>query len=303
MYYQVLPDEARVVHPSQARRNAFAAHHLEIRMFHVGHGECILVVFPNNNCWLVDCAKGTAMATYLRKNSGLYLDAIIPSHPHADHARGFKTILKDPLLNIANPITIYRSKDPGWSDRKKKWLIPYRRAVASWGAEYRLKDERLQEAIAPHISAQLFAGSVGRRFYISIFLQLRFYGARILFTGDSYKSYEKDLRDGFGAQYFRADVLKITHHGSEHGTDQGVLRDIRPGIAIASTGRGGGHRLENVTRNHIMAGGPRVRVFETYRNQRQQVNERDIILQTDGLPINGAGILYRVQQVAPALRD
>ena len=133
-------------------------------------------------------------------------------------------------------------------------------------------------------------------------MQLRFHGARILFTGDSEKSYEVDLRDGFGAEFFRADVLKINHHGSEHATDEGVLRDIRPGIAIASTARGSGHRLENVTRKHIMAGGPRVRIFETYRNQRQQVNEKDIILQTDGLPINGAGILYKVQQVAPALR-
>ena len=95
MYYQVLPDEAIVVYPNQARRNSFANNHLEIRMFHVGQGECILVIFPNKNCWLIDCSKGTAMATYLR-NSGLHLNTIIPTHPHADHGRGFKTILADP---------------------------------------------------------------------------------------------------------------------------------------------------------------------------------------------------------------
>ena len=120
---------------------------------------------------------------------------------------------------------------------------------------------------------------------------------------NAYKSYERDLSDRFGTEFFSADVLKITHHGSEHGTDEGVLRDILPGIAIASTGRGGGHRLEDVTREHVKAGGPRVRVFETFRDQKQQENERDIILTTDGLPINGAGILYRVRQVVPEFGD
>ena len=312
MYYQVLSDEARVVHPSQARKNAFAAHHLEIRMFHGGHGECILVVFPDNNCWLVDCGQGTGdrsnetlaanVVTYLERN-GLHLDAIIPTHPHSDHAKAFTTILADPSPNITSPLTIYRSNDPGWSASDKKWLVPYRSAAASRGVDNVLEDKRIKVSIAPDILAQLFAGSSGKRFYISIFLQLRFHGARILFTGDAYKSYERGLRDRFGTEFFRADVLKITHHGSEDGTDEGVLRDILPGIAIASTGKGGGHRLEDETRDHIKAGGPRVRVFETFRDQNQQENKRDIILTTDGLPINGAGILYRVRQVAPEVGD
>jgi competence protein ComEC len=312
MYYQVLPDEARVVHPSQARRDTLAINHLEIRMFHVGKGECILVVFPDNNCWLIECGNGTAkrsnealaenIVTYL-ENNDLHLNAIIPTHPHSDHARAFTTLLEDPSPNISNPLPIYRSNDPGWDDPERKWLSPYRKAVASRGIQHKLNDERIQKTIAPELSAQLFAGGTGRRFYISLFLQLRFNGARLLFTGDAYKSYEKNLRDEFGTEFFRADVLKITHHGSEHGTDEEVLRDIRPGIAFASTGEDAGHRLEDITRNHISSGGPRVRVFETYRDQKKQANERDIILQTDGLPFNGAGILYRVWQVAPALRN
>jgi competence protein ComEC len=317
MYYQVLPDEARVVRPGKARKKSFAAHHLEIRMFHVGHGECILVVFPNKDCWLVDCASGTGkrsneslaegVAAYLKDNA-LQLTAIIPTHPHSDHARAFTALLNNPLSNITNPLTIFRSNDPGWHDpkksekrKKKKWLVPYRVAAASFGDKIVMNDERLSEPIAARISAELFSGIEGDIFYNSLFVQLRFRGAKILFTGDAYKSYEQELRDGFGAEYFRADLLKITHHGSEGGTDEDVLRDIRPGIAIASTGDDGGHRLEDETRDHILAGGPRVRVFETYRDQKQNVNERDIIIETDGLPIVGKGILYRVRQVAPAL--
>ena len=63
------------------------------------------------------------------------------------------------------------------------------------------------------------------------------------------------------------------------------------------------HRLERITRANIRRGHPRVRVYETHRDQHQLVNERDIILSTDGLPINGAGVLYRRRLVAPAFGD
>lgn len=99
----------------------------------------------------------------------------------------------------------------------------------------------------------------------------------------------------------RSDVLKVTHHGSEGGTDEGVLADIRPGIAIASTGPGDGHRLEDVTRNHITARG--TRIFETYKDENGQVDARDLLIETDGLPVNGGGILYRVRRVPQEFAD
>lgn len=304
MYLRAVADGSQEVQPTQARRNAFEARHLEVRMFHVGHGECILIVFPNNRAWLVDAGQGThpgpnrtlanKLVVYFQSR-GLFLEAILPSHPHSDHAGAFETILANPSPRLANPLTIYRSNGRGWFATDRKWIGRYDKAVESWGDEVVLEDERLEEPIAPSIVAHLFAGSQGKKFYVSLFMQLRFHGARLLFTGDAYHSYERDLRDGFGAEFFRSDVLKVTHHGSSDGTDVGVLADIRPAIAIASTGKGGGHRLENDTRHRITARG--ARIFETYKNENGQVNERDLLIETDGLPINGGGILYRVRRV------
>lgn len=307
MYLRVVADGAQQVQPSAARQNAFAANHLEVRMFSVDHGECILIVFPGGRAWAVDAGNGTGAASNQRladdlvayiENRGLFLEAIMPSHAHSDHARAFEAILANNSPSLNNPMTLYRSNGRGWAATDRVWLVPFRQAVAWWGDEVILEDELLDEPIAPGILAHLFAGSTGRRFYISLFMQLRFHGARLLFTGDSYKRYERDLRDGFGTQFFRSDLLKITHHGSAGGTDAGVLADTRPGIAIASTGSDGGHRLEAVTRNRIAARG--ARVFETHRNGNGQVDPRDLVVETDGLPINGGGILYRVRRVAPA---
>lgn len=48
MFLRVLDDEARNARPSAARRAAFASSHLEVRMFNVGHGEAILIVFDDS---------------------------------------------------------------------------------------------------------------------------------------------------------------------------------------------------------------------------------------------------------------
>ena len=310
MFLRVVADGWQEVQPTPARQNAFDTRHLEVRMFHVGHGECILIVFPNNQAWLVDAGKGTHpspnktlaenLVTYIQ-NRGLFLEAIMPSHPHSDHAGAFETILAIDSARLANPMTVYRSNGRGWFATDRKWIPRYNQAVAWWGDEVVLEDERLEEPIAPNIVAHLFAGSTGKKFYVSLFMQLRFHGARLLFTGDAYKSYERDLRDGFGTDFFQSDVLKVTHHGSEGGTDEGVLADIRPGIAIASTGSGSKHRLEAVTRRHITARG--TRIFETHKDENGQVDARDLLIETDGLPINGGGILYRVERVPQEFAD
>ena len=46
------------------------------------------------------------------------------------------------------------------------------------------------------------------------------------------------------AEDFRADVLKVRHHGSSSGTARATVETVRPGIAIASTGDEAGHTLE-----------------------------------------------------------
>lgn len=306
MFLEVKPDGAKKPSPapSQARKNSFAADRLQVRMFHVGHGECILITFPNKHAWLVDAGKGSGNATnetlakeiveFLVKNT-LTLDAFIPTHPHSDHAKAFTTLLADPSSRLKNPLTIYRTKEPSWFHKKRKWLPPYHVAEASWGDVTIVHDELFTETPAPNVRALVFASSKGKAFYRSVFMQLRFHEARMLFTGDAYTSYEVDLRDGFGTDVFESDLLKITHHGSADGTDVNVLGDIKPGIAIASTGAGAKHRLEKVIRKRIEKRG--TRVFETF--QGANASPMDIVVETDGKKINNGGILYRVELVTP----
>ena len=111
-----------------------------------------------------------------------------------------------------------------------------------------------------------------------------------MFTGDVECSYEIDLLDRRNEADFKADVLKLTHHGNSNGTSKRLLCAVKPGIAIASTGTDSGHSLEFDVLDRLRDGGQR-KIFET-------LIKGDIILQTDGRRLDG-GVLYRVGFQSP----
>ena len=313
MFLRVLEDEARNARPNGERKAEFEHSNLEVRMFNVGDGEAVLVVFDNKTAWLFDCGcskrpprnelLGLLIVDYLEERDDLTLEAIVPSHPHIDHAGAFETILGSSSSQIASPITIYRSEDASWHSttgwRKRfRDAVNERQAQGGEVVEIALRDAHREVNISDGVSAHLFAGS-GDGPYTSVFAQLRYHNARLLFAGDAHCEYEIELLEMFGEEDFRADVLKVTHHGSSSGTARTVVEAIQPGIAIASTGDDSGHRLERDTLDRL--GGHSGRpapgahgdspVFET-------VVDGDIILRTDGTPYLG-GLLYQVEFESP----
>ena len=306
-FLRVLENRARNARPSTERRAAFAADHLEVRMFNVGRGEAILVVFPNNRAWLVDGGSTNSqnrsdlladrLLGYLGQE-GLTLDALVLSHGHIDHAGAASPLLeRQPRPSVlASPLTIYRSGD-AWSpspDGRPIWLKKLADAIDGAGQTVEvvaLRDQHRAIPISDGVEAHLFAGSSDGP-YTSILVQLRYRQARLLFTGDTHCDYEMEVLDMIGQQHFRADVLKVTHHGSSSGTAATGISAIRPGIALASTADHGGHTLEADTLARLGGRpGPDRRIYET-------VVDGDIILRTDGGEYRG-GVLYQVECERP----
>ena len=58
-----------------------------------------------------------------------------------------------------------------------------------------------------------------------------------MFTGDAEKKAEQDMLTKFPASYFRADVLKLGHHGSSNSTSDGWFFAVSPEYAVISCGR------------------------------------------------------------------
>lgn len=301
-FLKLTESKAQATNPNAARRASFAGAHLEVRMFNVGEGEAILIAFPNRRAWMVDggCGSGDKrnrqlgelLAAHLRERK-LKLEALVPTHPHKDHVGAVAALLraKPPL---ASALTIYRSVDATW-DAPAAWIADLKQEAARQPTKVKwvlLSDALRAVPLGTGVEARLFAGS-GDGPYTSVFLQLRFQQARLLFTGDAKCGYERQLLAAFGEDSFRADVLKVTHHGSSSGTARRLVSAVKPAIAIASTADDEGHRLERDTLQRLQAGGPQRRIYET-------VIDGDITLRTDGAAHAG-GVLYQVELTAPGL--
>ena len=295
-FFKVLKGASRVAHPTSARKDSFAKSHIEVRMFNVRSGEAILLVFPNKKAWVVDCGSsggqtissrngklGTALAAYLNQRN-LKLEAIIPSHAHIDHGGGLRWLLQA-APSLANKVRVYRPAD-GWTTNTN-WIRDLETELDKVAGLERvvLRDSHHVVEISEGVRAHFFAAR-GARAYTSVFLHLRYHDARLLFTGDVECDYEKKMLDLFEDADFRSDVLKVTHHGSSGGTSVALIDKVKPGMAIASTARDGGHRLEKDTLRRIGCDGDPRCTFET-------VVDGDIILLTDGHKF-GDGFLYQI---------
>jgi len=285
--------------PDSSRKASFAQSNLELRMFNVGEGECMLVVFPNERAWIVDCGSGnsrtgdnqrlgTDLGGYLLER-GLKLEALVPSHPHIDHAGGYRWLL-EAQPSVAPKVWLFRGNE-AW-DTGSTWIDELDQETAKLGffEEVALEDSERVVEIDKDTTAHLFAGANDAA-YTSIWAHIRFRESRLLLTGDVHCPYENRLLRLFGDYDFGSDLLKVTHHGSSSGTGVDFLQRVRPGLSIASTALDDGHRLEKDTLARLGGLGQPRRVFETHV-------DGDIIVRTDGHAY-GDGILFDVELETP----
>ncbi len=297
-FYEVFENGRRRASLTSQEESDFFASCLEIRMFNVGEGEAILLIPPRSrNAWLMDCGchhnkdLGEALADYLAAED-LLLKGLILSHPHLDHGGAIKTALENAPL--ARSVRYFRSDDAFFS-AEKVWLgdlTTVMRRLGSRMARPVIVRQGIRNVdLGNGVRARLFAGKPVSAGYTSIFLNLHFGDARLLFTGDVKCGYEiKLLKQRAGAE-FRADVLKVTHHGASSGTANRLVCAVKPGIAFASTAADGGHRLEGDVLGRLGGRpGPR-KVLETFV-------DGDIIIKTHGRSLNGR-VLYHVDRKRP----
>jgi competence protein ComEC len=60
---------------------------------------------------------------------------------------------------------------------------------------------------------------------------------KVMLTGDVSKKVEKFLIKKFDAGILEADILKVGHHGSKTSTSKEFLQEVKPSVAIISSGK------------------------------------------------------------------
>jgi competence protein ComEC len=220
---------------------------LEVVFFDIGQGDAIFIQTPKKHQILIDGGPASVVLEKLDKEMLFWdrsIDLIILTHPESDHLSGLLEVLK--RYKIENILWTGVIRD---TSEYQEWLrlIKEEKAkifIAQPGQKIILppSDNNFIAILSP------FENLEGKELKdsnnTSLVAKLIFGKNSFLFTGDIYKSGEKELiREYSCANSCRfakldSDVLKIAHHGSKSSTSEEFLKEVSPEIAVIPVGKG-----------------------------------------------------------------
>jgi len=205
---------------------------MEVHFIDVGNADSILIRQGAKNLLIDAGERGDVddILEYFEQHGVERLDMVIATHPHADHIGAMPEIIKHiPISKFvmsfmpeeATPTSaIYR--DMLIALDEKGVLVE----EAVLGTVYELGEARLQ------ILSPLEESNETND--MSVVTRLTFGQHAFLFTGDAGTAVEKQLmKSGYD---LKADVLKVSHHGSTTGNSAAFLKKVDPAYAVIPCG-------------------------------------------------------------------
>lgn len=216
---------------------------LELYFFNVGHGDSIAIKFPNNEWGVIDCTlcdgqREPNVLRFLQRNNVEHLKFICVTHPHIDHFLGMERIVENYSNNIDHFIlfdngqnSVYERQDSSLI-RALSTFVNFSNSkiiLASAREKYKVGDLEIN-LLNPNfkISEELF----GRYFAnsqkyvlnkLSVVMYFEYQGRHVLLNADVPK---KECIDFLKTTNVKADILKISHHGSIHNNSKTLLTTI-----------------------------------------------------------------------------
>jgi competence protein ComEC len=207
---------------------------LEVNFFDVGQGDAIFIEGPQRHQILIDGGPSSIILEKLAKEMPFWdrtIDLIVLTHPEKDHISGLIEVLK--RYKVENILWTGIIRD---TPEFKEWekLIENEGAkifIAKSGQK--ITSEFSLEVLYPfeNLEGQELKDSNNT----SIVSKLIFGKNSFLFTGDAYKSVERELLTKEAD--IDSDVLKVAHHGSKTSSAEEFIEKVSPEIAIISVGK------------------------------------------------------------------
>lgn len=239
---------------------------LTVTFIDVGQGDSILIEYPGHKKMLVDgggIRDGNfdvgekVVSPFLWRKGIKKIDALVLTHPHADHMNGLKSVAwnfkpeelwqAEASLEAENLTDFKKTLPPELSSKK-----------LHAGESYAFGKVTL-EVLHPQSPEHAVVNSL----HSSSLVMLLTYGkTSFLLTGDIETFDEQEIMDNFDLQ--KAHVFKAPHHGSNSSNSMEFLTAVSPEIIVVSAGRNNPYHL------------PAAQVLRRYREIGAKVYRTDI---------------------------
>lgn len=206
---------------------------LRIWMFDIGQGDTFFIEFPTGEQWLIDGGPNDAV---LAKLGNLLLpwdrtlDAVLLTHPDADHVTGLVRV-----LDRYNVHSVYETGVLAHTPQAEAFVARVNQEntdhlLLQTNDTISVGDVRLIVVWPDGSQADTYPE---KRNNFSVNFMLEYGETRVLFTGDA----EAIVEESVGPRVGDIDVLKVGHHGSLTSTSWEFLQATDPEVALISMGR------------------------------------------------------------------
>ncbi len=254
---------------------------LALHFLDVGQGDAALLRTPAGRWVLIDAgprserhdAGRRVVAPFLARQRARGIALAVVSHAHADHLGGMPAVFdRFPVGSVLEPAELVAEAPYlAWLDQLEAQGVPWRGARDGMSVE--LDSVRIR-VLHPDPAWREWQMDLNED---SAILLVEYGAFRVLFAGDAGVLAEERLRGRVGA----VSVLKVGHHGSRSATGETWLRELRPRVAVISSGAGNryGHPHQEVTERLVRHG------IGVWRTDQQGT----ITITTDGRRMQVAG--------------
>lgn len=201
---------------------------LEVSIIDVGQGDATLVKLPNGKTMLVDAGpdvQASAVENELSKRGIDKIDYLIATHADSDHIAGMSAIVGNHEIGeFLAPQSTHTTDS----------YLDLLQAVENKGIATNAAWAGDVIAYGSDFSVKILSPAEGQTYTESndwsVVLLITYGNTKMLLTGDAPKEVLKGLNVG------KIDVLKVSHHGSDTGTDSELISALSPKYALISYG-------------------------------------------------------------------
>ena len=199
---------------------------LEISFIDVGQGDAALVVLPDGKTMLVDAGpdvEAKAVKNELETKGITSIDFLVATHADSDHIAGMQEIVNGYSFDeFIAPKTTHTTDS--YLDLLTAIKAKDKKATAALAGDVLDYSDDFSVRILSPAEDQSYSESNDW----SVVLLITYKDRTVLLTGDA----STEVLNGLNCS--DVDVLKVSHHGSDTGTDAALVKKLNPKYAIIS---------------------------------------------------------------------